>query len=146
MASIDKIYMSVEQGKEFWLWILDHDEECMVLTGRSLTESFYRTETGYVTNYPEVIDWYLMEKCELDFIQARLAEQYVTERPQNQFAQVVDFLTTAFVSNKLPGCFFNDEPWLGVKDMIRFIGDNCEALEDAVGDAVNHWWQVYLEA
>lgn len=76
MAVIDKIYMTEKQGIQFLTWILDHNDECIELTGRSMVDNFYKSENGYITNYPEAIDWYLSE---------------------NKFLAVVDFfLDTGF--------------------------------------------------
>lgn len=110
MASIDKIYMTDEQGRIFWNWILDHDENCSRLTGTdSLKENFYKVTSGFVANYPESIDWYLWNYCTLDFIGKRLREQYVDSAPVNEFGTVLDKILEMFDG-------------VGVETIVDFVG------------------------
>jgi len=94
MASIDKIYMSEDEGREFWNWILTHNEECKLQTGSYLSGSFWKTEDGYSTNYSESVDSYLWENCDLQFIQDRLKGQYPDEEPENDFENMLEYLLT----------------------------------------------------
>ena len=91
MAGIDKIYMTKEQGKLYWMWMLDHETSCSEQTGKLPSDSFYETENGYVTNNTESVDWYLWNNCDLPFVQDRLKEQY-PEEPNNDYQRMINYM------------------------------------------------------
>ena len=92
MASIDKIYFTKEEGRKYWMWLLDHDSDCKELTGKLPSEHFYETDEGYVSNNPEAVDWYLFHNCPFEFIKARIKEQYGEIHPINKLDEVWDIL------------------------------------------------------
>lgn len=120
MASIDKIHMTSEQGVEFWNWLLFHDEECKELTGRSMVDSLWKSENGFVANNPEAVDWYLYHKCDLDFIHKRLQEQYPTEPPRNKFHEIIELLLSW------------ETKWQDASGLVRFIEEYADELDNAI--------------
>ncbi len=73
MAAIDKIYGTKEQRNAFYLWCADNYPEALPF--------FYlwRWNDGGVhpiTNFTTAIDMWLLDNCPLDFVLARIREQY----------------------------------------------------------------------
>ena len=91
MAAIDKIYFTKEQGREYWNWLLEHDGKCQELTGKTPSKYFYETQSGYVSNNPELVDWYLWFNCEIEVVADTLLDQY-DGPPQNELEGVMAFL------------------------------------------------------
>ena len=96
MAGIDKIYGTQVQFLQLKNWLKKHQKAINCKVGCEWTEDgevideyedvlptdcLYE-ETGYaedyrpIANFPSKIDEWLKENCTIDFVQARLKEQY----------------------------------------------------------------------
>jgi hypothetical protein len=91
MAGIDKMYLTKAEVDEFLSWIIEMYDDCYYKTGGcSIFDHIYKGETNYITNFPEIVDWYLWHYCPLLYIQDRLHEQYRTKEPANELQQITD--------------------------------------------------------
>lgn len=74
MAGIDKIYGSDDQYNELRAWLTEHKPEAL----RHLYQEEYPNDwiTRPISNFPEEIDMWLLDNCELDWVVSRLKEQY----------------------------------------------------------------------
>ena len=77
MASIEKIYGTIEQHDEFSEWVKENKPE--------LLKYFYQKEVQVpspniiITNLPEWADKWLLENCPIKWVTYRIKEQYCIE-------------------------------------------------------------------
>ena len=73
MASIDKIYGTIEQYDEFHSWCAANKPDAL---------RFFYQRDGYVTdqrpitNFPEAVDMWLLDNCHIDWVVGRIKAQY----------------------------------------------------------------------
>ena len=86
MATIDKIYLGDADALLFTEWLNDHRRDITDTTGRDPFDHYYNAHytkeervaaKTHTFNFPLVIDWYLMQFCEIEPVIARLKEQYL---------------------------------------------------------------------
>jgi len=73
MAAIDKIYGTNEQYDEFYLWTKLHRPS---MIGRFYPKNGYPPQDRPITNLSEEDDVWLLNNCNIDWVVARLKEQY----------------------------------------------------------------------
>lgn len=76
MAGIDKIYGSTEQWDEFYNWCKDNNPEAL---GYFHPREDYGESIRPITNFPEMIDRWLLKNCSIPFVIGRIKEQYNIE-------------------------------------------------------------------
>jgi len=89
MAAIDKIYLTLDQYPEWMKFVRDNAKKCKKQTGDEIEKYLYGVDSKHlksgnktnfpVSNFPEHIDMWLLDKCPLPFIQKRIKEQYSIE-------------------------------------------------------------------
>ena len=73
MAGIDKIYGTQKQFLELEKWL---DNNCPDYKRYLYPKNEYNKDYRPIANFSSDVDEWLKEKCPLDFVQARLKEQY----------------------------------------------------------------------
>lgn len=78
MAGIDKMNMSQDQFYEFCEWFFKHysinNEGKEIMEQMNYQQIMERNKATF--NFSTKVDKYLMKRCNLDFVQKRLKEQY----------------------------------------------------------------------
>jgi hypothetical protein len=75
MASIDKMYGTKQQYKQFYNWC-SYNKPSLIKFFYNLKEQNVDGKTYIVSNFPSWADYYLMRKCPIPFVIERLHEQY----------------------------------------------------------------------
>lgn len=78
MAGIDKIYGTNEQYEEFktWLEAKNPDATKYLYHGDYASDPFFKDRDRPISNFPEKIDNWLLENCDIDWVVSRIKEQY----------------------------------------------------------------------
>lgn len=136
MAGIDKTYVTVEQYDLANDWL--KKEVKKDTTG--IAETIYVYDRGTILwNTSGLQDLYLAQKCKLDFIQARLKEQYSTKFVG--FSDDIDLSKESFVwsvqNEKTEDSIFFGE---------RVDENQIELYDEIVFYGTTDFWQVYNKA